>query len=260
MPWTAEEAEEAEWPASKAEDLGHAELILRVKELCRSNPVAKRQWCTWCDSFQGGTKDPSRIDDVSLRTFLTDFEVGSTPAAPPTAATKTSQVGAQQSGKGTSKGAQEQPDLAEAVKVGQRTSSSFKNAWVAFCQMQGHKSFDPARHTKEFLSSYFEFVGEQALATMPAPQTTPALPAAKRPRTVPSPGGGGALALPKLGDAGSDPSVAALAERVKQVQRQDPMKWQLWSEYCDAEYNGTKDPSRHTAESLQGFLDNCETS
>ena len=54
-----------------------------------------------------------------------------------------------------------------------------------------------------------------------------------------------------------EPTLAAFAERVKAMQRADPRKWTLWSEYCDAEANGTKDPHRHTMESLQTFIENC---
>mmetsp|Transcript_25999 Transcript_25999/g.81633 ORF Transcript_25999/g.81633 Transcript_25999/m.81633 type:complete len:245 (+) Transcript_25999:60-794(+) len=244
MPWTGGPMA----AASATNTASFDALVTKVKEMCRSSPSVKEQWCAWCDSCQGGTKDPKRIDTESLRSFLMSYESGtpaggggarwvkSVPMPTPVAA-----MGMKGGGRG---GGQEQPDLAEAVKVGQRVSPSFKAAWVGFCQMQNHKTFDPSRHTKEFLSSYFEYIGEQAAAIVPAMPTPAEGPAAKRQRTAPDPS--------------SDPAAVALAERVKQAQREDPTKKQMWSDYCDSEAKGTKDPMRHSVQSLELFLRQCE--
>eukprot|EP00416_Gambierdiscus_australes_P019208 CAMPEP_0171083232 /NCGR_PEP_ID=MMETSP0766_2-20121228/17591_1 /TAXON_ID=439317 /ORGANISM="Gambierdiscus australes, Strain CAWD 149" /LENGTH=255 /DNA_ID=CAMNT_0011540655 /DNA_START=24 /DNA_END=788 /DNA_ORIENTATION=+ len=215
------------------------ELVQRVKALCRSSPEAKSRWCTWCDSFQGGTKDPTRMETDVLVAFFQDLESGGEALGPMSGA----MPGGSMVGGGAPKAGQDQPDLAEAVKVGQRCSQSFKAAWVSFCTMKGQKTFDPTRHTKEFLVSYFDHLGACAMAGPGAMQQMPTVVSGKRARTS---------------DVNPDPNLPPLAEQVKMIQRADPLKWQLWAEYCDAEAQGTKDPMLHTVQSLRHFLTQCQ--
>mmetsp|Transcript_94450 Transcript_94450/g.219439 ORF Transcript_94450/g.219439 Transcript_94450/m.219439 type:complete len:264 (+) Transcript_94450:87-878(+) len=248
------------------------ELVEKVKVLCRSDPTAKSQWCAWCDAHMGGTKDPGRMDSDSLHLFFSEFESG-TITAPSPVVTSTGTKG---SGKGF-----EQPDLAEAVKVGQRASSSWKTAWVSFCTVHGNGVFDPAKHTKEFLQSYMEFLGAQAavalepqntgfMVTSPVSSATPVAPAASVAGTVGVQPGGlwytpstSPVTSPPAkrqctgNGAAADPALTGLAEQVKQLQKTDPVRKQQWSEFCDQQAGGVKDPMRHTLETLQTFLQQC---
>jgi hypothetical protein len=51
---------------------------------------------------------------------------------------------------------------------------------------------------------------------------------------------------------------AALVEKVKALQRGDQSVNEAWWAYCDYLANGTKDPGRHDADSLNLFLSMCE--
>jgi hypothetical protein len=46
-----------------------------------------------------------------------------------------------------------------------------------------------------------------------------------------------------------------MVEQVKNLQKTNPEIKAEWSVFCDTYVNGTKDPARHTAETLQTFLD-----
>lgn len=47
---------------------------------------------------------------------------------------------------------------------------------------------------------------------------------------------------------------AGLVDAVKALQRSDPSIKNAWWEYCDADFEGVKDPNRHEVASLQTFL------
>lgn len=49
--------------------------------------------------------------------------------------------------------------LQEAVKVGQRASPEWKDAWRHWCDRQGHTVYDPVKHPSEFLKDFFRMMG-----------------------------------------------------------------------------------------------------
>jgi len=241
-------------------------LVERVKALCRSDVTAKSQWCTWCDANVGGTKDPTRMDTQTLQQFFHEYENGTISAL----------AAAMQASNSASrpppKAMPEQHELAEVIKIGQRVSVSWKNAWVLFCKEKGNGVYDPVKHQKEFLQSYLEFLGAHGANALQDPHaafmmTTPPqatmVPPPKRP----------CLGTPQQQHSGvqdavshtfeawttdtSESTLAELAEEVKKLQRVDPMRKRQWSEFCDLHGGGVKDPMRHNVEMLQAFMQQC---
>lgn len=255
-------------------------LVEEVKNLCRADMRTKVEWCAWCDIHVNGTKDPNRLSAENLDSFLTDYNAGVTWAdasahrlagggGPPLGAN-----GAPPSGKA-------QPDLqelAEAVKLGQRVSPSWKAAWASYAQAYGNGMYDPSKHTKDFLISYLEFLGQGSSGGSVGGWATSARPAqgpAKRPRLEdlsalpammgsqrrPLSGGFGVVQdkiqsiLSDMSRGGSeDPSVSTMAERVRELQKNDQVMKQQWSDFCDERASGTKDPRRHSRDTLEEFL------
>jgi hypothetical protein len=113
--------------------------------------------------------------------------------------------------------------LAEEVQSGQRSDPAMKVAWVTYCDTQWDGTKDPRRHTAESLAAFLNKYRAGGLAV-------------------------GSEHVPPAGDH------QAMVDQVKVGQRSDPAFKQAWVQYCDTQYDGTKDPSRHTAESLHLFL------
>mmetsp|Transcript_29520 Transcript_29520/g.80761 ORF Transcript_29520/g.80761 Transcript_29520/m.80761 type:complete len:291 (+) Transcript_29520:46-918(+) len=252
------------------------EQVQWVKSLCRSDPNAKSWWCTWCDANTGGTKDPSRMDSETLARFMEEYQTslsGTEPPPPTPSPPKTAPRPVRPP--------PEQPELAEVVRIGQRVSPSWKSAWVAFAKMHGQGIYDPAKHTKEFLQSYLEFLGASAIggdqaAVMPpharggittSGMTTPVVawdnlnqnqhqnpyinPMQYQNQAQQNFGG---MKRPR-DDFSDTAALDAAAEHVKNLQKMDPVKKQQWSDFCDAQCSGIKDPKRHSLDSLYSFLE-----
>merc|ERR1719221_389511 len=215
--------------------LGLAELVQQVKEMCRADSNAKAQWCAWCDANAEGTKDPNRMDAAMLTQFFQAYNGGNIVGVVAPAQSE-----------------QRIPELAEVVKTGQRVSASWKTAWVLYCQVSGDGVFDPMKHTKEFLQGFLEFLGSQGTQALTGSgdqqqswgANTYEQPPAKRMRTDP---------------AGITPATdeTKLAFKIKELQRSDPVKRQQWVDFCDIHAKGVKDPLRLDADTLQMFFQYC---
>jgi len=245
-------------------------VIERVKALCRSDVAAKSQWCTWCDANLGGTKDPTRMDTETLQQFFHEYESGTISALE-----KRALAAAMQASSAASRPLPKMPDqheLAEVIKIGQRVSASWKNAWVLFCKVKGNGVYDPLKHPKEFLQSFLEFLGAHGANGLQDPHATFTMSTLSQATMVPPPKRP-CLGTPQQQHSGvqhadsnnfvawatdtSESTLDELAEDVKKLQRVDPMrKWQ-WSEFCDQHGGGVKDPMRHNVEMLQAFLQQC---
>lgn len=271
--------------AGEAPDPG---LVEEVKNLCRSDLKAKVEWCAWCDIHVKGTKDPRRMSTENLDSFIADYSAGMTWAdesahqraggggiSRPSQSAQTWGNGSPSSGKGQL----DVQELADAIKLGQRVSPSWKAAWVQYGKAYGNGTYDPSKHTKDFLVSFFEWLGSSGSsspddwATVERPSQGPAkrlrvedlsaLPSMMGSHRQPL-SGGFSRVEDKIQSIVSginfsrggleDPDVSAMAERVRELQKGDPIKKQQWSDFCDERASGTKDPRRHSGETLDEFL------
>lgn len=241
------------------------DLVQEVKQICRSDINAKNFWCKWCDTNMEGTKDPARMDEAALTTFIEGWQMagGSMGSAAGVAVRSAAPVvgtlGGLNRGLGAvtlntsflvnNRAAKPPPtgqDLAEVVKIGQRTSPSWKTAWVAYCELTGTQTFDPSKHPQPFLQEFFDFLGSAALAAIQLQQ--PASGSAQQEWGAP------AAKRPRLEDQSSDATVQQLAGKVKELQKTDPTAKQLWSDFCESRAGGVYDPTRHNEASLHAFF------
>lgn len=259
-------------------------LVIEVKNMCRADPAAKAAWCSWVDSNANGTKDPNRMNEMELARFIEEYQCGSIQVS--------AESQAQSMWTGGKGGGKQQmavtpgdnSDLAEAVKLVQRSSKSCKECWARYAELQGNGTYDPGKHPREFLAAFFDFLGahggaslslwaiDDGAASIPqAPpvmqQATPPQFSGVRPSASAAWGGKGAAAWappsaakrPRLDlqqPVASDEQ-QNLAMAVQQLQKSDPEKKVMWVEYCDSQQNGTKDPRLHSVQSLQGFMVYC---
>lgn len=238
-----------------------------VKNLCRNDSRAKEVWRSWTDQNASGTKDPTRLSPESLDQFLSEFYSG-------VAATGGGMNGGMNGGfnggmkrpvvlAAPAAGGAPDAELGQIVKAGQRVSPAWKAAWVQFATEQGGGKYDPTKHTKEFLVSFLEWLGSSATGQASGPSLGPS----PRPSGPMGALGGGAfkpsIVAPGQGPAkkprtapvvSQDPNVAAMAQQVRDAQKSDPNLKQQWSDFCDANAGGTKDPSRHSVDTLTAFL------
>jgi len=229
---------------------GLTDLVDQVKTLCRADGKANEQWRAWCDANTDGTKDPARMDAATLHRFFEAYASGTIAPAP--AAPAQGGGGGGGGGKGGGQARKvEWAELAEAVKVGQRASATWKQAWALYCEQYCGGVYDPMKHSQEVLQAFLDHLGHNGTQALQFSSESKAAwgggwqPPAKRPRT------GTPSAAPALG--GGD-GVATLAARIKELQRSDPAKKQQWSDFCDTHGKGVKDPSRHEYATLESFL------
>jgi len=142
------------------------------------------------------------------------------------------------------------PALVERVKMAQRQSPLWKEAWHRYCDAcpsQPAPTRDPAKHLQDFVS---RFVAVMDVVTPQAHVTTSSVVATARP---PSRVAGGGLQRVASGGVHFVAGVQ-LVEKVKEAQKLSQENRQLWHQYCDAEGAGVRDPTRHEAAFLQKFL------
>lgn len=240
-----------------------------VKELQRSDPDAREQWRLYCDALGQGIKDPAKHTVEFLQAFIDQFNSGQRlqPNDPVILQQQQLQQQQQQQQLGGA-------NLGTLFKEGQRKSMHFRNSWSSYCQHYGAGRNDPEKHENTFLSGFLDFLGQRGnavLALLPQQPAAPPLPAlagppAKRPRTDPvgvpqgmpvalaSPGAAVAAAgVPTVQSTG-DPMRDALIARIKAYQRSSEDARVHWSNHCDQQLGGIRDPRRHDASTLQMFV------
>lgn len=225
-------------------------LAAAVKEMQRSDPIAREQWGAYCDTHGRGLRDPARHDATFIQNFVSHYNAGmrfEAASAAGAAAGVSAAAGVNAA------------NLAELFKEGQRKSAPWKSAWAQYGQVYGGGVNDPAKHEAEFLVGFMDFLGQRGLLAMQmiAPNLAAPTPAAaapptgvKRPRTASATGGAPAAAPAASGDPLKD----ALVIRVKAYQRSGDDAKAAWATYCDAQLGGVRDPARHDSVTLSQFV------
>lgn len=268
------------------------QLVEQIKDLQRSGQ--KQAWWDYCDQELGGVRDPNRHDDAALKKFLASRGKGGAPSrARPTMPTMSfggcggfAPVGPASFGPGMGMGMMAmQPaagggDLQSFVKMGQKSSRSFKDGWAMYCQMYGGGLNDPAKHDPTYIVEFINWLGQLAQAELGAHQVSSMMMA---PQMMAGPVGGmpgrgaGArrMAQPAMmfgaepprkkaktaaggGGGGGDAEKANLVEKVKNLQRKDADTKEAWWKFTDEFHGGVHDPNRHEKETLLEFLSNYE--
>jgi len=117
--------------------------------------------------------------------------------------------------------------LVAQVKELQKTDMAAKQAWKTYASKEGGRNLDPARHNAEFLTNFITSYQSGMLS-----------------------GGGQASGGISLGGAHPDGVVG----QIKELQRSNPQVKEAWNRYTELNGENNRDPSRHSQEFLQAFL------
>eukprot|EP00930_Biecheleria_cincta_P034696 TRINITY_DN23948_c0_g1_i1.p1 TRINITY_DN23948_c0_g1~~TRINITY_DN23948_c0_g1_i1.p1 ORF type:complete len:233 (-),score=38.66 TRINITY_DN23948_c0_g1_i1:197-895(-) len=203
-------------------------LVAAVKEAQRSDPVARQQWGFFCTAEGGGVRDPTKHQAEFLQKFLEAYQNGTL-----------SYGGAHANG--------DPNELVTIVKIAQKTSKVFGNAWKAYCATYGRGVNDPLKHDYDYLRGFLDYMGDQGQMALTVATSFGGMgPPAKKQKT--------GLGWPP-NEMPADPAKEPLVQRIKNFQRTGEPAKELWWAHCDTILHGVRDPARHSAEVLQQFLD-----
>jgi len=251
-----------------------------VKDLQRSDPVAKEQWHAYCETYGNGVRDPAKHESPYLQGFIQQYQSG---------VRLEYKEGAQ---------------LVKMVKMGQKKSQSWKAVWEVYCNnspVDGRPAYDPAKHGSQFLEGFVEFMGKMAvLGSMGAngppgrknqstgdPQKDiliakikafqkrgedekqvwhaycdgslggvydPSRHANDNLQVFIDQNGIQDIPIPaSVGQGGAGPA-NPLVTRIKAFQKMGEPQKQAWHDHCDTALGGIRDPSRHDAAALEQFI------
>lgn len=263
------------------------ELVAQIKALQRSSQEAKEAWWAFCDESSGGVRDPARHDENILAQFISLHGKSITPISPrasslpppaqrsapplqnPASYQRSQHYPVQQPHHAQPWGASDPGalDFASWIKLGQRASGNWKQAWSQYCSLYGGGINDPSRHDQSHLVSFADYLGQLALADLQASGVC-------MPHEAPRRHDNGIWAGARHIDPGAsdwaregdwppakrprheEPAADDLVGRVKALQRQSPEAKQAWQDFCSGHPSqpGVKDPAKHTPEDLQSFL------
>lgn len=231
------------WAAESQES-----LVQQIKDLQRSDPSAKEQWSAFC-AANGSKRDPAMHDVSVLQAFLEQLSSGtvlSTRVVSGDAAT-----------------------LEGAIKLMQKKSPNFKQAWSSYCAQHGGGKNDPAKHDANFHVQFFDVVTEVFLGAGGGWGGGAGWAGGGEAWAGGWGGGmmGGGNPLKRMRDAsgkgvptsiyGSGGGMKdALVQQVKAFQRSGEEQKEIWWQYADTHLGGVRDPSRHDAGTLQEFCQN----
>lgn len=235
-------------------------LVAQIKELQRSDVMAKQQWGFYCTQNGGGIRDPSKHEADFIHTFLEQYSAGTL-------------VVEESHGEN---------ELTQCIKTAQQKSRAFSNAWKAYCATRGKGVNDPLKHEPGFLQEFLTFVGDQAQMALAmngggGGGGWSAGPPAKRFKGAGGGMGGGMgggfgggmggmgglqALLGAMGGGGAmggamggmDPVKDGLVNKIKTFQRSGQECKELWWAHCDNALGGVRDPAKHSAGVLRAFL------
>lgn len=225
----------------------------------------RAQWEEYAMTFLGGTKDPSKHEDHPLQHFI-DVHAAEFQVQPWFAEWQSVNPGAIKVKNHFPQGVRPLVDL---IKLGQKHSQAWKQAWGEYAHAYLENIKDPVRHDDAPLQHFVEanrpnFQHEpwfQQLAGGGPPGGPPAGQwGAPPPKGAPKGKGDKGKGKGQWGPPAPQPTPAGgapgqhLVDQVKQMQRADPAFKQAWHTFCETYCDGIKDPARHPQQNLENFL------
>jgi len=128
----------------------------------------------------------------------------------------------------------EAQNIAELFRECQPKSRSWRSCWEAYCYRFGEKKCDPGEHDQEYLIGFMEFLGNQGAESMKMVF--------------------GEYIPDDQNKSGPASDKDDLVRKVKLYQRGSDRRKEEWWIYCDRNYNGVRDPSKHSIDVLKQFL------
>lgn len=205
-----------------------------IKTGQRHSSSWKEAWRLYCDHNGQGTYDPSKHPkefNISFLEFLGNQGALALKGGPPPAAHQHQAV--------------VRPSSSRGKPAPKAAPPSFHDA-IGSQAPRGAPNAPPLRPVGAPMED-FDAV---------APREPPAKRARQEFAPVGGGLGGGRAPRPASSWPGPDKNIAPqkLVQMVKDLQRTDPAKKQLWAEFCDLHAGGVRDPSRHDPTTLEGFL------
>eukprot|EP00933_Yihiella_yeosuensis_P082147 TRINITY_DN95924_c0_g1_i1.p1 TRINITY_DN95924_c0_g1~~TRINITY_DN95924_c0_g1_i1.p1 ORF type:complete len:244 (-),score=30.96 TRINITY_DN95924_c0_g1_i1:108-839(-) len=234
------------------------DLVKQLKDLQRSDPDGRTQWALYCEANGNGVRDPMKHASEFIAEFLEQFHAGGrlTGTLPKLTGTLPSNSAGPQGFSDSSS------QLAELVKLGQRRSQNWKQAWIRYCQSYGGGMNDPLKHEQSFLIGFLDFVAERA--SMSFGPSSPSYPSARAPGSSGAPDrplkrsrlpGESAIGDPASYSSGPGSAAKdALVAKIKGFQRSSERAKHSWWDYCETNLGGVRDPMRHDVSLLEAFV------
>jgi len=120
-------------------------IAMKVKQLQRLSVENRDLWHKLCDEERNGVRDPNRHDDAFLHRFVEIAGQGSSICHQPEEATS---------------------ELVSEVKLAQKNSPEWREAWHQFCDTENSGIRDPVRHSKSSLRRFLDGIGLAAGASL----------------------------------------------------------------------------------------------
>jgi len=222
----------------------NSQLIATIKTFQKAGEQQKQLWWSFCDSQQGGNRDPARHEPAVLLQFIEAYglEPAELPVMSMTGGMMMKPAATQSFSMGSQDPAHEQ--LVATIKAFQKSGEQQKQTWWAFCDTQG-KNRDPARYDSGILQ---QFIEDHGLELVPGGMVVGMGGGmgnmAMHGRVGMAIGGG--MAVSPL-----DPMKLELVERVKAFQKTGEQQKMAWYSFC----GNIKDPAKHEPSKLQEFIE-----
>lgn len=218
--------------------------VTSVKNLQRADPVAREQWIAYCDANADGTRDPSKHDAAFVQGFITQYQSGMRIAG-------------------------DTDGIPNVTKMLQKRSTSFKNMWAKYCAQNGDGKHDPAKHDAAFHMQFYDDLAQMGFGggkgggkSMPAMMGMgKGMGESPMKRMKPDPASMmqmmSTMMASMSGMSGMSSAMIGpkenLVARIKTFQKENEQQQQMWSNFCDTELGGVRDPARHDVATLQKF-------
>lgn len=261
-------------------------MVDQVKDMQRSDPMAKEQWYAYCETYGDNVRDPAKHDATFINSFISQYQSGARLEF------------------------KEGAELIKMIKMGQKKSQAWKGVWEAYCNnspVDGKPAYDPAKHDSAFLEGFFDFVGKMAMmgsmgmmsgGMKKGPMSTgdaqkdiliakikafqkqgeaqkqtwhgfcdqslggvydPSRHDAATLQMFVQSNGIQDIAIPAgvgMGMMGGMGASSPLVLKIKNYQKMGEAEKNTWHTYCDTNLGGVRDPGRHDPAELQKFITN----
>eukprot|EP00928_Gymnodinium_smaydae_P090612 TRINITY_DN74398_c0_g1_i1.p1 TRINITY_DN74398_c0_g1~~TRINITY_DN74398_c0_g1_i1.p1 ORF type:complete len:632 (+),score=159.38 TRINITY_DN74398_c0_g1_i1:97-1992(+) len=118
---------------------GKDALVGRVKEIQRTEHVAKHQWVAYCEGAGHRKHDPKVHDESFLFGFLQSLEAGSLPLPVAGSAPQ-----------------QSKQNLSARISRIRHEEPEGNEQWISYCESHGFPKHDPKLHEDSFLATFLE--------------------------------------------------------------------------------------------------------
>jgi len=253
---------------------GKDALVNRVKDLQRSDPIAKMQWQSFCESHGHRKFDPNVHDEAFIYTFIEAMDAGTLPVANP--------AHVQEAERSYHNGKRE---LVGRVNGMRYRGENGNSKWLSFCELHGFTKHDPQLHEDAFLIAFIEAFEAGAIPDQSLDSKAALVTRVKTlQRSDPTTKQKWITFCESKNQKKHDPNVydedflrsffealerneimedptgkVILVQRVKEIQRRERNGKQSWTDFCQFNGHDKHDPNMYEPAFLQSFVEAYES-